>query len=481
MIDKLSREITNIEKKYQVDTIKLQDGTKIWNLIRILLCYYPQRKDMITNESKANIKKIFFIIKESCKPLGLKNKKIDLCGFSDAQSRKPFNNAFYDVYMDPLYDVFDNFYVFEWPTATGFRNERNKIYSKNYLQMRIPITLLIHKNLRKRHVIKSEDILNEIIEIFSKDFELDRDEMATHIHDSINIFVFLKRYFTKFLRGIKPKAVLIRCGYGRFHMALVQACKKLAIPTIELQHGLITKYHVGYVKASKSTNRDCIPDYVLTWGDKFSEIIGEGTLFKKDNIIAMGFPFLEKIKNTPPNVSKELAKFIDKFSTVVLMTGQMIVADELEKFVLDVAKNLDEKVALIFKPHPRDNRQYHSMVKCKNVFLVNKKENLYDILKVIDIHSTVYSTGSIDALSFGIPNIFINFENKQIDMSKMIDIVDNKTSFSIDNPKQFTEKIKHIRSHYSKITEDSKEVSKKFFKPYSKERLKSFFNNISAL
>lgn len=481
MIDKLSREITNIEKKYQVDTIELQDGTKIWNLIRILLCYYPQRKDMIANESKANIKKIFFIFKENCRSLGTKNKKIDICGFSDVQSRKPFNNTFYDACMDPLYDVLDNFYVFEWPTATGLRNERNKIYSKNYVQMPIPITLLIHKILRKRQVIKSGDLLNQIIEAFSKDLDLNEDELVKHIYDSINIFIFLKKYFVKLLREIKPKAVIISCGYGRFHMALAQACKKLAIPTIEIQHGLITKYHVGYVKASKSTNRDCVPDYILTWGDKFSEIIEKGALFEKDNIVSMGFPFLEKIKNTPPAVQNELKIFADSFSTVVLITGQMIVADELEPFVLDLANHIDKNVGIVFKPHPRDDRQYNSLKPCNNVFLVNKKENLYEILKVVDIHSTVYSTGSIDALSFGIPNIFIYFENKRIDMSKLIDIVDNKTAFTINNPKQFIERINYIKNNYSTISEEVKEISKKFFEPYSTKKLKSFFNEMDVL
>jgi len=476
MIQRLFEGITEKKKKISVDEIELDDGTKIWNLVRVLLSFHEQKKSLIADEYKITIKKLVFLLKESVKPVRTKKKNIEFCAFSDVESRKLFNNTYYDPFMDPLSEIIDNFYIFEWPALTGFRYKN--VYSKNYIKMNIPVSVIIKKIINTKPQIINEKFLIESISIFSRNFDINEKKLKKYVYESISIFISLKKYVKKILKEAEPKMVFVRGSYGRFQMAVTQACREIDITVIELQHGIIFNNHIGYVKNSNSKNMDCIPNYLLTWGSSFSDIVKKGTLFEKENVIEMGYPFLDKIKKSKQKTSKEILEFIEKFPITVLVTGQMLLSEEVEQLIKE-ASIMKKDSGILFKPHPRDVRNFN--LEKDNILQIDKKENFYAILKEVDIHSTIFSTTSLEALSFGKPNIFINFENKQIDMSKMIDIVDNKTSFSINNPKQFIEKIKHIRSHYSKITEDSKEVSKKFFKPYSKERLKSFINNISAL
>ena len=117
----------------------------------------------------------------------------------------------------------------------------------------------------KRFSIEKESMFRDIIEYFSKKTLLNEHKLSRYLYEAIAVFIYMKGFFVKNLPKISPKAVLIRCGYGRFHMALSQACKELNIPSIELQHGIITKYNVGYVKTTVSENRDCVPDYIFTY------------------------------------------------------------------------------------------------------------------------------------------------------------------------------------------------------------------------
>ena len=119
MIQRLFEGITEIEKKIPVDEIELGDGTKIWNLVRVLLSFHEQKKSLIADEYKITIKKLIFLLKESVKPVRTKKKNIEVCAFSDVESRKLFNNTYYDPFMDPLSEIIDNFYIFEWPALTG--------------------------------------------------------------------------------------------------------------------------------------------------------------------------------------------------------------------------------------------------------------------------------------------------------------------------------------------------------------------------
>ena len=354
----------------------------------------------------------FFTLKESFAPIRIPKKKINICGFSSTESRKYRDGKFYDIYMDPLYEILgDNFAVFEWPEISGYRRKyRGKIYSKSYVPMHIPIytktfwNILFYKLLkhRKSHV-RSEEKLNEIIEFISKTTSVNKDKLKKEIYDFITIFFYVKEFLRKILKKISPKAVLIRCGYGRFPMALSQACRELNITSIELQHGLITSTLPAYIKTTKSENRDCVPEYLLTHGDVFTETVKKGHLFEKNKIISTGFPYLEKIKEEPYKKQKKLISF---FKQNIIITSQWTVSNEIQDFTTKVAEKTKLNIGILFKPHPYDKTDYSKFNNYNNITLIDKYEDIFKLLHHVEVHSTVYSTSGLDAMALGKPNIF---------------------------------------------------------------------------
>ena len=480
--------IKEIEQKFPVDSIKLSDGTKLWNLIRILFYTLPQKQSANAKMEKISIKTLFYLLREGVSPFNLAHKKIDICGFSGTENRKLRNEKFYDIYMDPLYEILgDDFYVFEWPTPSGDRRKYGgEIYSKNYVPMYIPIFSRTFWNIgfyklirRKKFSVESEDILKNIIAVFCKNTLVNKDELAKSIYDSIAVFSYMKGFFVKLLREISPEVVFIKCGYGRFHMALSQVCREFNIPSIELQHGIIANYHVGYVKATESENRDCVPEYLLTYGDAFSDVVKKGSLFNPNKAISVGFPYLEEVKTSLPFADNKLKDFISNLSVTILITSQWTVADEIKNFVIKMSKELgklEKNIGIIFKPHPRDWRDYSDMGKYQNIFLASKYDDTYELMKIADIHSTVYSTSGIEALAFGKPNIFI--EVKKTNMKEIIYIVDNRTSFIVNSPQQYIKKLEYILLNYERLSKEALKTSEIFFKPNALQNIKEFLETI---
>ena len=479
--------IEKIEKKYPVDSIRLSDGTRIWNLLRVFI-YANLSKLTEQNKKKTlnknSLKSLFFILKESITPLNLRHKKIDICGFSNTEGRKYREGKFYDIYMDPLYDIIgDDFTVFEWPEITGYRRKYDgKIYSKNYVPMHIPLftktfwDILFYKLFNQRKFfIDSEQSLIEIIEFISKTSSVDKDRIQKDMYDFITIFFHIKSFLYTLLKEISPKAVLIRCGYGRFPMALSQACRELGIPSIELQHGLITSYLPAYIKTVKSENRDCVPEYLLTHGDIFKNIVQEGNLFGKNKVVAVGFPYLEKKRDQIKRNDTLLKTSLSSFHHNILFTSQWILADEIQKYVITVAKQLKKSslnIGIIFKPHPFDNTDYSQLAKYDNIILANKYEDTFNLLTSVDMHSTIYSTSGLEAMAFGKPNIFV-------DICNLMNIKD--VPFIVVSPTQFVDAVQNILSNYKETSAQALTLSNTFFKFHPDKNLKEFFTKLGII
>jgi len=486
--------IEELEQQYPVDSIRLSDGTRLWNLLRILFYFYLQKKQTredtedLTDLYSIGSKSLLNVLKECMLPLKSPSGKIEVCGFSNTSNRKYHNGKFYDIYIDPLYGILgDDFTVFEWPNEQGYRqNYKDNVYSKNYVPLHIPITtrvfwdIVSHKLFRKTHFrIDDIAILDDVIDYFADTSSVDKETIEKHIKESLVIFVCMKRFFKKLFTNLTPRAVLIVCGYGRINMALSQACREMSIPSIELQHGIITKNHPGYIKTTKSENRDCIPEYLLTYGNAFSDIVKQGGLFDHQKVHAVGFPYLEEVKGFSPAIDTKLESFISNFSTNILITSQWTVADEMKKFIIYLSKELEKSkhdVGIIFKPHPRDWRDYSVIKRHRNIFLASKYGDVYEMLKVADIHSTVYSTSGIEALAFGTPNIFVDVG--KTNMKELIDVVDNRTSFMVTSPRQFMEKLDYIISNYESTSKNALKTSEVFFKQNAKKNFEKFLSSL---
>ncbi|MBN1762920.1 MAG: CDP-glycerol glycerophosphotransferase family protein [Methanomicrobia archaeon] len=480
--------IKDVEELYHVDSIALTDGTKLWNLLRIVIFYYFQKGDLSLSKNINSYKKKINYLVTSLLPISFP-KRIDFCGFSGTESRKLWRGKYFDIYMDPLYEVLgETFTIFEWPNEQGYRIKYNgDVYSKNYVPMYIPVftktfwKIVYFEAFNKSPKIINNMILTDLITYISAEYSVNKKEFEKYIYSSIGIFLSVKFFLKTLLEKINPKGVIIRCGYTRFHMALSQACKELGIPTVEVQHGFITRYSIGYVKATNSLNRDCLPDYFLSYGNKFSEIVKKGNLFDSQNVASIGFPYLAVMKGKEISVKNNLDNFITNYRYTILITSDSLlhIALAVEDFSINLSKRLDEKnknIGIIFKPHPFDKKEYQNLQKLGNVYVADKQDNVYHLMKIINVHSTVFSTCAIEALAFGKPNIVINIKGKYAD--NISEIIDQKSSFIADNVDDYIMKLNLILLNYDKHSKEALQKSFEYFKGDSLKNLRNFINRL---
>jgi hypothetical protein len=477
--------IETIEKKYQTDAIQLKDGTRLWNLLRIFIYSNFQKLENSTNQkifTKEKIKSLFTIIKESFVPLRLP-KDVIVCGFSSSESRKLYHDTYYDIYLDPLYNILgDHLTVFEWPETTGYRRKYDHpIFSRHYVPLHFPLwsktfwDLLFHSLAgRKNYTIKSEDVLKEIIQYISTISSVDNILLTQDIYDFITVFVKIKYFLHNILKKIKPKIVLIRCGYGRFPMALSQACRELEIPPIELQHGLITAYLPAYRRTTPTINKDCLPEYLLSQGKVYEEMVRNGNLFDRDKVISTGFPYLQQALNERKNKIPQKHS-LSPFPQNILLTSQWIVAAEMQDFAIKVATLLEQnnlRIGILFKPHPYDKNNYSDLKNYNHIILLDKYDDIYNLFLFVDIHTTVYSTSGLEAMAFGIPNIFVDIFNI---------VHESSTPYIVASPTQFIDSIRTILSHYTDCVSETRATADLFFTPSPEDHFKKFFIDIGIL
>jgi hypothetical protein len=462
--DTISEKIAYIERAYNVDSIALPDGTKVWNLIRVVLFSYPLKTEFFMHENKNKMKKLIFLLKEAISLTKLP-RDVEIIAVSDVDTQKKIETLHYDVFMDPLQELFENYIVLDWPSAKA---ERYPV-EKNHIPLKIPFSVLIEKVIPITPSIKNKELLENIIKEFAEEFNIDSEKLIKHVSQSIAIFTIIKEKMKKKLKKINPSIVFIRAAYGRFQMGIVQSCKELGITTIELQHGLIYNQHVGYVKRKKSENSDCVPDFIFTWGDYFSDIIRRGFLFKKKTIRSVGFPHIENILHTTYPRDKDIEGFSKDFENTILISGQE--RGDVDVFIKKAAQ-LNNTTGFIYKPHPRDVKTY--CFQEKNILLIDRKKDIYPLLASVDIHMTVFSTTMMESFAFGVPNILVSSED--IDVIKL-GIIDNETTYFITTPAEMNQAIENI----TKTKGISKKAKKKAETYFKKHALKNIEREIKII
>jgi CDP-glycerol:poly(glycerophosphate) glycerophosphotransferase len=480
--------ITEIEEKYPVYDLEFKDGSKIWNPLRIYLYFYILEAELRNKD--IFYKKIFNMLLEGIKPIHIPKKHYTICAFSSGRNRRLRENHYYDIMMDPIHEAIDKpMLICEWPGPNGKHRTYDKpLFSKDMTKIQLSIYQKAFWKLLFQRIApninptqSSKELFYNILTHYATKTSSDVNQLITDAEKYIAILPTMKQFFNTFLQQITPSIVLLVGGHSGFNMALIQACKEQQIPTVELQHGLITRYHAAYIKQKKTSNYDYRPDYLFTYGDYFTNLIQQNHAFPAKNVITVGYPYLNKVKKVPPVISEDLQNHLKKYKKNIIITSQWNIAEEILTFTLSLATLLQKskiKIGIIFKPHPSDWRDYIAHISHSNIYIANKYEDTYDLFKVSDIHSTVYSTSGLEALAFAKPNIFIDIG--KISISNIFDIVDNKTCYIVYKPEQYLKLVEYLIKNYNKISKEALRKSHKYFYPDSEKNLKTYLQCFSS-
>lgn len=213
----------------------------------------------------------------------------------------------------------------------------------------------------------------------------------------------------RLMQAGKPKAIFVLDAYGR-HIPLQLAARKLNIPVIELQHGMIHESHPGYVLPTLDhslENELPFPDHLVVFGKHFGELLDREAPRWRDRWSVGGHPWLR------PLAAKPLTREATQVPRVVFFSQfENAVQEQVNRTAAELVPRLSG-YSVAIKPHPRerDVEQIYRSAIAAGVELLRPSDNSYELLPQINAAITVYSTLAIEALVFPCRSIVLKSPN----------------------------------------------------------------------
>ncbi len=203
------------------------------------------------------------------------------------------------------------------------------------------------------------------------------------------------------LRRKRPRLVVLVNHYDPVKMLIVYLAKQLGVYTVELQHGNMGRYHIGYNFGHRQ-RLPTLPDEILTFGRFWNET--SGVVQNGVKLTAVGFPFFEeRLRRLPPPDVHQRRR--------ILILSQEAIASHLAAVAVKLVRELDPKrYEVIYKLHPMEYADWRTTYPPEFVrasITVLDNVDLYRWLSQTDVHVGVYSTTIIESLAFNKPLILL--------------------------------------------------------------------------
>lgn len=460
--------IKEVETKYNVKSIKVR-GTELWPFLRTsyFFAYYNKYAFSTEQQVKSSlwvkikrVKNIFY---------GFLNlfKKYDYLVFSSGPiSRVKMNNKLYDKYCDGIYGYYNPKILFIESWSKPAHYEKNQIATKRIISG--DLLLFLSKLFFTKDIyIENGKIIREI-----------EEEFRIHLNYKKQVKSFLQcvKLLDFFLKIYKPQKIFLSCYYSIFHQALIYVAHKYNIKVVEIQHGIINKAHPAY-NVFTNLDKSFFPDYLFVFGDYVKGVFDENNYFiKRDNILAVGSMYMDYINNEYEPLKETVQMFSDfrkKYKKIVAISSQWVVEDKLIDF-LKKSVSLSKDILYIFVP--RDVNKDYSSASFPDNIIILKDLNVYQIVKEVDIHSTLQSTCALEAPVLGVPNVLINIDN--FAKKCYLNILTNQdvTRF-VDTEEEF---VNMILSWDTKTKEEIMSLHSNFYKKNYEKNLKQALQIIES-
>lgn len=409
---RLIEQFNQIEKPF-FDIKK--NGIQLWPLVREQVIL--ELSSEINNSSKANrsdkeqpfkgkFKALFFVCINTLKYFFISKKKVKFMILNHPRKRK-INGKYVDIYTDPILDEFEEDYIC---LESLFQLQHLK---PSYQKKILPADLFdfwtrLASLILYVFIIKKEDkvwveLECQIYNVFKHRIDIQKKVQIEYIRALVN-----KWLLKKLLYKLKPELILQVVGYNRLNKHVNIVAKELEIPTLELQHGFISKDHQAYNFPDNVSNVQTFPDYFAVWSDFFKSQIN--VPIPNENLVTSGFKFfhgkIENLKRTEQQHN-------------ILVISQGTIGLKLVDLVLALKKMSSYKI--IYRLHPGEipaaTDLYPELYNNQDKFLSiddSFESDLYVRIKNADVVIGVYSTALLESLSIGIPTIIVKLPGWEV-------------------------------------------------------------------
>lgn len=350
----------------------------------------------------------------------MKLKKQDVILISNSRFRRGDNvsntsHIYFEKLMDELKDTSSCTYL-EMPTLSNYDElYRYSRYSKDTIPVDIGLVYArIFKILRRKEIKK---IYREIEQLFIKRYHDDEicDFIIHLLKGQASQWILDSYFFVWLYKKINPNVIVDVANASRYALLIDSNT-----PIVEIQHGIIHKYHPAYVHTelgSIEMQRYIHRKHIMLYNDYYKDIIKEYSCYEDNlynNFLVVGNPRFYDFKfRDKQDVYLDLG--IDLSKKIILLTSQPIeeACMSIRNFIDILIENINlDEYEIVLKLHPREDLSNNIYMSLDNkITIIGENVNLLDLLNNTHTHISYTSTVLEEASFFKINNFTLSIES----------------------------------------------------------------------
>lgn len=272
------------------------------------------------------------------------------------------------------------------------------------------------------------------------------NKLEAAFHLKIDVLGLIKTYFSYQRQCYKRYLQLFKIYQPRLVMyidtagmkGVIEAAHTLGIPTVDLQHSLISHVNIlyNYPKIVATKKPPTISDYILTFGEFWHS---EYRLPVKK--MAVGFPLFEIQENTP---WKGKQNFNKKEKNILIISDMFFSKSSFIDTTITLSKQLPDYI-IYYKLRPEDYQEWKlrypkEFIERENVRVIDSDQTpLYEYFKHCSFQVGINSTAIYEGLTYGLTTFIL----KRGWYEEMKRLYEQNYVFLVSEPKEIAEKIIH--------------------------------------
>jgi hypothetical protein len=377
-----------------INNVRFWDWLRVPVFLAIRLRARSKASDGYARRHELNKLRRFFTSIIQLKRNALLSPRNDVLIIASSRRVLEKDGLWWDISTDHIIDEMNPKPLVVEPAFMNRHYEPAKTPGLRYLDFIDFVTYLLRiTRIARVRLTKDESkLLLHIQKRIFEEFEINLDilGMTKRILEERKVRVPL---FKLMLMRTKPKVVVLAQGY--LWEDTIEACKLLGIPSVELQHGVISPFAIAYSYEGPFRKKETFTDYLLVFGDYWKSCAQYP--IPNNRVISVGFPYFE-------NRRKEYSKIAKKKQIVFI--SQDTVGAVLSRVASDLSKLKDFDYNIVYKLHPQECerwREKYPWLVTSDVRVVDEPNVLlYEIFAESMIQVGVYSTALYEGLGFSL-------------------------------------------------------------------------------
>ncbi len=218
---------------------------------------------------------------------------------------------------------------------------------------------------------------------------------------------------------VGPKLVPVVCYYGAPQYAMMLACKRRGVKSMDVQHGLNGEYHWAYSRWSRvpSGGYEVLPDVFWCWRQEDVSAVRAWSTKCATKAVLGGDPIVRWFASESQNsfvdeTALARLKVLAKGRRLILLTLNGYESQETLRQYVGVSKDLSDEFFFLFRVHPvrlGQKEVVRKLLKDDDGAELDLASDLpiWTLLRIVAVHVTEVSSSVLDALSFGVPSVIL--------------------------------------------------------------------------